>query len=308
VTVNGGPAQARISIPGGGSTVQFGIPNPIPARRKPIKLKKLPCSQFTIDNIGFAPLTLTFDGIARTGSDVANGRITTTDDSKIFAVKLVNADQSLTPLIRGASLTIQPCQSRTLCVSFNPVIPAPAGQTSGLAAEEVVPDMITSTVLFRQTGGAAVGVNLTARVAGEIVFINPSNPRKQPRLSFSRSGDEFIVESTVFDSNFDLRSATYALLDSSNRAIGEFEIGLTQVLQAANLVRGQSFGIEQRFSGASSHAEVTSVRVTMTDGQTTVTATVPLGTSTTAAASVFSSRLERVVLFPPGIRLEDAIP
>jgi len=64
-------------------------------------------------------------------------------------------------------------------------------------------------------------------------------------------------------------------------------------------VRGQSFGVQQRFSGASSHPEVVAARLTLTDGQTSVTATVQVGqTSAAAAALVSYSGFGAVVVFP----------
>jgi hypothetical protein len=305
VMLSGGPGQARITIPSGRSAVEFGNPVPVRAARKPAKLKKTPCSNFTIDNVGFTPLVLTMEAILRTGSDVDGRRITDADDSKLFTVSLVNADQSLTLLSTGSVVTIQPCQGRSFCVWFNPTIPALAGKTTGLAADDVVPDSVTSAITFRQAGGTVVAVNLLGHVDAGLVFINPDNPRKAALLSMSRSGDEFIVGYSVFDPNMDVKSVKYELLDSGGRLVGEaFDIDLTQPVRDLNLVRGQSFGVQQRFSGASSHPEVVAARLTVTDGQTSVTATVQMG-QTSAAATALVSYLGfgAVVVFPEAVSL-----
>jgi hypothetical protein len=306
VTLNGGPGQARITIPAGRSAVEFGNPVPIPAARKPAKIKKTPCSNFAIDNIGFTPLFLTFDSIRRTGSDVDSRRITGTDDSALFTVSLVNSDGSLTPINQASPVMIPPCQSRNFCARFNPTIPALAGKTTGLSAAEVVPDVITSAIRFTLLEGAGVvSVNLLAHVESGLVFINPDNPRKAPLLNMTRSGDEFIITYSVFDPNMDVRSAKYELLDAGGRLVGEaFDIDLAQPLRDLNLVKGQSFGVQQRFSGASSHPEVVGARLTVTDGHRSATATVQLGGPSTAAAPLVSPlSFGGVVVFPRGVNL-----
>jgi uncharacterized repeat protein (TIGR01451 family) len=310
VTVGGGQPQARITIPGGRTAVEFGNPTPVPARRKQLKPKNLTCSNFTIENVGFSPLVLSLDGIVRTGSDVTSGRITDADDSKIFSLKIINSDQSQSPFPPEALLIIQPCQSRTFCATFNPAIPAAAGTTSGLSADDVLPDTVTSAIVFRQAGGGQVAVNLIGHVATELLLINANNPRKQPRVEFTRLGNEFVLTTSIFDSNLDVRSAKYEFLDGGGRLVDQpFDIDLIQPLRELNLVKGQSFVIEQRFSGAASHPEVVSARVTITDGQTSVSVTAQLGNQSAAAAALVSfSRLGGAVLRLPGIQLNHVNP
>ncbi|HEV8483708.1 MAG TPA: hypothetical protein VGV87_09180, partial [Blastocatellia bacterium] len=192
---------------------------------------------------------------------------------------------------------------------FNPSIPGLAGKTTGLSADDVVPDAVTSAIMFRQAGAGVVAVNLLGHVDTGLVFINPDNPRKAPLLNMSRSGDEFIISYSLFDSNMDVKNAKYELLDASGRLVGEaFDIDLVQPIRDLNLVRGQSFGVQQRFSGASSHPEVVAARVTVTDGQKSVTATVQIGGPSTAAAALVSSlRFGGVVVFPRGVKLDDVV-
>jgi uncharacterized repeat protein (TIGR01451 family) len=310
VTVGGGLPQARITIPGGKTIVEFGNPTPVPARRKPLKPKNVPCATFSIENVGSSPLVLLLNGIVRTGSDVTGGRITDPDDSKIFGLKIVNPDQTQTPFHPEAVLIIQPCQARTFCATFNPSIPAAAGKTTGLSADDVLPDTVTSAIVFQQEGAGEVAVNLVGHVTTELLLINADNPRKQPRVEFTRSGNEFVVTTSIFDSNLDVRSARYEFLDGGGRTVDQpFDVDLVQPLRDLNLVKGQSFVIEQRFSGAASHPEVASVRVTVTDGQTSVSATGQLGNQSAAAAALVSfSRFGGVVLRLPGIKLDNVNP
>jgi hypothetical protein len=106
----------------------------------------------------------------------------------------------------------------------------------------------------------------------------------------------------------DVKSAKYELLDSGGRLVGDaFDIDLTQPVRDLNLVRGQSFGVQQKFSGASSHPEVVAVRLTVTDSQTSATATVQMGSPSTAAAALVSFlRFGGVVVFPRGVALDEA--
>ena len=114
---------------------------------------------------------------------------------------------------------------------------------------------------------------------------------------------------SLFDPNMDVKSAKYELLDAGGRLVGEaFDIDLTQPVRDLNLVRGQSFAVQQKFSGASSHQEVAAVRLTVADGQTSVTATVQMGgPSTTAAALVSYLRFGGVVVFPRSVKLDEVV-
>lgn len=71
----------------------------------------------------------------------------------------------------------------------------------------------------------------------------------------------------------DIFCATYEFLDSNDRAVGEAPtFYLDAEITAANMVRGQSFSIVKRFSGANQRPEVKRVRVTIHDreGRSTV--------------------------------------
>jgi len=267
----GGP-QAKVVIPGDKTTVEFGNPAAVTPARKSPKPKKNPCQIFAIQNIGFAPLVLTYDSIVRTGSDVDSKKIVNQDDTRYFTLNLVAADGSTTPIEPGAVITIQPGSAQQFCLRFNPLIPALAGKTTGVAAADALPDTVTSSVNFRQNAGAMVSVKVLSHIATAIIFINPTNPRQLPIIEFTRSGNDLTVSYAVYDPNLDVTHAKYEFLNSSGEVVGSaFDIDLTEVLRALNLVRGQSFSVEQRFTGAKDHPDIVGVRVTVFDGESSVT-------------------------------------
>jgi hypothetical protein len=305
-----GESQIKVTLPGNKTAIEFAAT----AGRKPPKPNKNPCTFFTIENIGFSPAVLTFDSLKRTGSDVANGRISDPNDvngvaeiaaMKFFTLYRVNLDQSLTQLGTGSLVTIQPGQGLQLCLKFFPFIPALAGKTTGLAASDVLPDLVTSTIVFRQNNRANIDIPILARVATGVVLINPANPRKPAIVNFARSGNEITVSYAVFDSNLDVTRARYEFLDGSGQVVsGPFEIDLAASISSANLVRGQSFSVEQRFTGASSKPEITSVRVTVFDGETSASAPSTSSANSISIAGVqLKNSTRRVTLFPPVVRI-----
>src|SRR5206468_1877376 len=96
----------------------------------------------------------------------------------------------------------------------NSLIPGLANKTTGLSANDVLPDNVTANITFRQNGGASIVVPIVARVGTGAVFINPNNSRKPAIASLERSGNEFTVTSSVFDSNLDARTIKYEFLDA----------------------------------------------------------------------------------------------
>ena len=296
----GGP-QAKITIPGNKTSLEF-TADP---KRKPPKPKNNPCSSFTVENTGSAPLILTLDSITRTGSSVDSGRITDPNDTRFFSVSLVNADQILTSLDIGAVLTLQPGQVQNLCARFVALIPALAGKTTGLAASNVLPDIVTSRIVFRQNAGANIAIPLLARVSTGVVLINVSNPRAVPEVLFTKSGNEITVSYGLFDSNLDVSRAKYEFLDSGGQVLaGPFEIDLTASISSANLLRGQSFAVDQKFTGANSNRRVTSVRLTVFDGETSVSAPSVSSVTSPGIASVqLMNRAKHVTLYLPDVKL-----
>ncbi|MGH9836064.1 MAG: hypothetical protein ACRD9Y_23830 [Blastocatellia bacterium] len=285
VAVNVVASDAQIRLTDGNSAFDFGS---VPAARE---LNPNPPSKtFTLENTGCGSLPLNL-AINRTGSDAANGRIANTDDSTLFPVRIINADGSETPLpISPGSPPVQipGGQSRRFRVQFNPLIPILAGRTTELFANQVIPDVITSQLTITSGAGAPLMINLTGRVSTPAKMIHPSDSRFEPLVVFTRAGDEFTIECSTHDSNLDLRQARYQFLDQNDRPVGAgADVGLLQPIAQRNLVRGQSFTIVQKFTGASQRPEIHKVRVTLLDGETTVTAaSAVLGVTEAALASV----------------------
>jgi hypothetical protein len=295
----GGP-EARVIIPGNKPALEFATD----PRRKPPKPKNNPCAFFTVDNVGFSPLVLTLDSIVRTGSSVDSGRITDPNDTRYYTVNLVAADSTLTPIDIGSVVTLQRGQAQTFCVRFAALIPALAGRTTGLAASQVLPDLVTSRIVFRQNAGTNLAVPISSRVSTGLVLVNLTNPRTPAEVLLTHSGNQTIVTYGVFDSNLDVTRAKYEILGSSGQVIaGPFEVDLTAPISSANLLRGQSFSVEQRFTGGGSESGITTVRITVFDGETSVSETSTSLTATTAAGIELMNRARRVTLDPPALKL-----
>lgn len=264
VTVNGLP-QAVLRLEGNGTVLDFG---PVAAGRKPKKLKKQPVRNFTVENIGCLPLVLTLDSISRTGDDVVSGRITDPDDRKLFVLSLVDAAGVETSLDILGDVRILPGAKQNFKVRFNPTIPAVADDTRGLPADAVLPDLVTSVITFTQNGGPPIRVNLVGHVDTALVLTNPDNPRAGPVVLFSRIEDEFIIEFTIFDSNRDVNRAVYQFFDSHQRPAEQpITVNLAPLIQQSRFVRGQSFTIVQKISGAKDHPQIVGVMVTVSDGK-----------------------------------------
>jgi len=307
-TVSVGGPQAKVVIPGNKGVVEFGNPSPVSPARKPPKAKKNPCGLFTVQNIGFAPLVLTLDSITRTGSDVDSRKIADANDTRYFGLSLLASDGSSTSIDFGGLVTIQPGGAQLFCLRFSALIPALAGKATGVAAADALPDTVTSTVTFRQNAGSPVSVSVLSHLVTAVIFINPTNPRQPPSISFTRSGNDLTVSYALYDPNLDVSRAKYEFLGSSGQVVGSaFEIDLTEQLRALGLVRGQSFAVEQRFTGASDHPEIVGVRVTVFDGETSVTDSATAAPVTTASIRLLN-RTGDVRLYLPVVQLIAPLP
>ncbi len=283
VTVNRGGAQIDVKIEDGKQAVEFGDTSPVKPRRK--NKKKTPCEMFSIENLGFLPVTLTLDSIFRAGSDVENGKISDADDP-YFTLSLIGANGSETSVDRGDQITIGPEQSVDLCVRFDPLFPAVTDRTTQLSASDAVPDLVTSRIVFLLNDNQQAVVNIIGHVATGLKLINATNPRKPAQVTFTKSGGEFVLTYSVYDPDLDVSQARYELLGGNGQASQTFDVDLAQPLGQLGLVKGQSFTVRQRFTGANDHPEITGVRLSVTDGETSVTATTGLGSQATAAASL----------------------
>ena len=303
VTVIGTP-QAVVRLEGDGPALEFG---PIAASRKFRKLKKQPVRTFTVENIGCTPLVLTFDSLNRTGNDVDRGFISDPDDRDLFILTKVEIrvdpatgleTQVEIPFEILSDVTIGRGVKQIFKLRFNPLIPAVAGSTRDLSADQVVPNRITSLLTLTQNGGAPIRIDLIGRVETGVVLIDPENPRRLPIASFLRSGNEFIVEYSIFDSNLDVNRVSYQFFGKKNRPVLDaINVDLAQLVQQSNFVRGQSFTIVQTVTGARDHPEVVGVTVTVSDGETS-DSTISISSAGIAAQSLQKLDFSSTRLFP----------
>ncbi|HXG68863.1 MAG TPA: HYR domain-containing protein, partial [Blastocatellia bacterium] len=273
VTVNAVVA-AEVVLERGGPALEFG---PVSAKKKPRKVAKQPGRNMTIENVGCIPFTLTLESILRTGADVERGRITDPDDKNLFSVFLIEGEGgAMTKLEILKHVVVQPGQKLKFRITFNPVIPAPAGRTRNLRADQVLPAVVTSRLTFRLDDGSAIMIPLVGRVAAGVQLTHPENPRRGPFVSFERVGDEFIVSYTIYDPNLDVTRATYQFFDGNgNPAQDAVSADLSSVVSNGDFVRGQSFIVVQRFRGAEENKGVVGVRVTVADSEASFAASSP---------------------------------
>jgi hypothetical protein len=140
-------------------------------------------------------------------------------------------------------------------------------------------------------------------------LINPNKPRKNPVIGFKRNGNEFMATFSVHDANLDVTRAHYEFLDGSGQVVGEaFDIDLAAPLRGANLVKGQSFTIDQRFTGANSNTSITGIRITVFDGETNVVGSASVGKSSSAQRSAAAASAGRPVPLAPSVKVERESP
>lgn len=232
---------------------------------------------FTIENVGCLPLLVSF-AVQRTGPDVSSGRISNANDIATFPLALV-ADGGVQLLAGDSPVTIQGGGRSEFRLYFNPKIPMAAGKTTGLSANQVIPDLINSlltisTNAVTETGVARFSYPVTGRVAPEIKLINPLTPSLSPLVVLARNNDEFSVEFSVHDANMDTFCATYQFLNQADVPVGDAPVFyLDEDIAKAGMVRGQSFTVVKKFSGANRRPEVQRVRVTVHDRQINVVET-----------------------------------
>ncbi|MBL8196664.1 MAG: hypothetical protein JNM06_22925, partial [Blastocatellia bacterium] len=121
--------------------------------------------------------------------------------------------------------------------------------------------------------------------------------RRTPRVSFSRNGNVFTVEFSVYDSNLDVNRATFQFFNANGQAVDQaITVNLIQALQENRLLRGQSFTVEQKFTGANDHPEYSKVQVTVFDSSTSATTQSNGLTSITLANPLVNSSENKIIL------------
>jgi hypothetical protein len=221
-----------------------------------------PTKTFTITNTGCQTLTLFSATFTRDGQ---------VDDSGVFKISPLGG--------LGPEVSVPAGGSVTFTVSFNPVIPRVA--SGAVRPRDLLPASITDTLTIGTSSGP-VSLTVLGAVKPPIRFINPTDPSAQPVVTLCKSGDEFIVTFSAYDSNTNLTRAVYQFKDSQGRNVGApvNVDNLGSVLQQQGIQQGQSFTLTQRFKGANDNNNVSTVEVTIFDGESSDTATsTPLGSN-----------------------------
>ena len=263
---------------------------------------------FMISNSGCAPITLTFRPITRATNQ---NRFRETDDSEFFSVFRAGADGAPTGEdLTGTRITINPGQAnkQTFVVQFDPIIPPTANATSNLRTEDVLPDSFVSVLGFEGTDRT---LTINAGVEKKVKLIDPDDPQNgDAEVTLCRSGNEFVVLYNVFDANAaDVRSAKYEFLDSSNNVVRTVDnIDLAGPVSERGLVNGQSFSVEQRFSGANDNQQVVRVRVTVSGSNSSFTATSSQINQNCGASRLRLRRQIDLTLRPPVSKLDSQEP
>jgi hypothetical protein len=276
-------------------------------------VKKAAFHTFTIDNRGCNTFGLSFNSIKRV-TDVARCKITSpnADDSNLFLVTQFSGgtETPMFPAVStgGTAIQIAPGQTLTFRVRFNPAVPPVVNKTcpdGTLIADDVLPNEISSVIniLASRTGvSGAITVPLTGRVTSEVRVIDPVDATAPAIVAFCRSGNDFIAQFSLYDSNQNIDHASFQFTDSAGRTVGQVinVTGLDQAIAARNLAVGQSLTVVQRFTGAADNSQVTRVQVTVfdKDGNTDSAGSGPISASCSGvtAQAIVSVRNATLIL------------
>jgi hypothetical protein len=200
-------------------------------------------------------------------------RLRDVDDTRFFSIfeanpdgtpgrLLIGRDDSGNLVMETITIPLTPAgdPGRAFIAQFKPSVPAVAGGTDNLRAVDVVPSNFQSEVVLE---GTDQRICLRAEVNRGVALINPDNGSvNNPVVAVCRSGDQLLVRYHIYDSDkSDVRSVTYEFLDSSGTILQVIDnVDLAGPLSQSSLVSGQSFTVEQAFTGG---AEVATVRVTV---------------------------------------------
>ena len=137
-----------------------------------------------------------------------------------------------------------------------------------------------------------------------MVLIDPDNPRRLPEVRFLRSGNEFIVEYSIFDSNLDVNKVVYQFFGNKERPVFDpITVDLGPLVQQSDFVTGQSFTIVQRVTGAKDHPEVIGVSVTVSDSESSFSVNSVPGAGASAQQVLLKSAFSQTSVFPLELNL-----
>ena len=173
-----------------------------------------------------------------------------------------------------------------------------------MITEDVLPDSFVSVLGFEGTDRT---LTINASVEKKVKLIDPDDPQNgASEVTFCRSGNDFIVRYFVFDSNTaDVRSAKYEFLDSSNNIVSTVDnVDLAGPVGERGLVNGQSFSVEQRFTGANDNDRAVKVRVTLPGSSTSFSATSSQINQNCGASLLRQRRQMELTLRLPALKLD----
>ncbi|HEU4386749.1 MAG TPA: hypothetical protein VFV34_03050 [Blastocatellia bacterium] len=223
------------------------------------KLNKGATDVFILSNPGCSPIHITSARIARTGSAVNSGRISNPDDSSAYLLTAVSAAgvRTLVPLPTppGFDLAVPAGSTMNLEILFTAVIPALAGKTDGLSANQVIASVNTSRLTLITNAGT-ITLDATSSVR--------TFPRIIDSIGFSKSGDNSMtVTVPIYDSDANVNRVRYEFLNGGGGVETALDVDVTQAVSQANLVVGQSFSVSTSFTG--DNKGVIGVRVSVFD-------------------------------------------
>ncbi len=300
--INSGGQAAQVTI-GSGSELDLSV-NLLSKKKKKKKVKPaVATGTFTVKNVKCdrTSLTLPFGGVRRVTDAGAGKPINNPDDNKFFSV-FTGCGNLRTKLNVGQNVTIGFNEEVCFTVEFTPTIPPVGTATTNLSASEVLPGDFKSEVLL----AGISPVMIRARVASEVKLIDPATgDSNNPVVTLCQSGtDQFTVRYHAWSpSKADVRSVKYDFLDSSGGTIKTIDVDLAGPISGTSLVNGQSFNVEQSFSGTG----VSSVRVTLNGPSSSSTATSGSISPSCPSAIQLQSQ-QRATLFLPGLTVDAVKP
>ena len=262
------PKQVKVILEDSSSTIKF---NAVGVGVQEVQNPQV--RKFTIQNIGCSPLTLTLN-VKRIDDRICqNKKGDCLNDTKLFPVSIIGSDGREEPVFsdngQSIPITIQQGKCQDFRVRFKPVIPSVKKAKKAakkLFAKDVLPSKIKSQIIIESDGLSAEPITLDSEIETAFKLINCEQGEQTPLVTLERSGNEFIVMLFIYDSNRNVGLARFEFLDDKGNVVKDpGDVNLSQA--KGNPIPGQSFAVDQRFSDASEHPEVRTVRVTIEGGE-----------------------------------------
>jgi hypothetical protein len=312
--------------------------NPSAIRFDQVDLDRAPPNQskeFVVTNLGCSSLQMTSISLRRKEDDANRGRLRSgcDDDSQAgsgfftitpFPFGPATTDCAKNRPVESIAIAIAPGLSRSFFIQFSPVIPGVIKgkkelRRGGLSAEDVLPSELKSVLGFQPFISNSPELIVIGPVTTAVKLIDPGAPSNPAEVTLERSGDNLFVTFSVFDSNLDVNKVNYEFFKSRDGQCSTSEPVPAEIVDAdlgkaigdrtPRLVTGQSFSVIQRFSRANKHPEAGCVRVTVSDGERSVSATSLPASGSAAIAplnALNSPRLRDATIVRPTLKLPGA--